>query len=123
MEAVLDVDKKYIDKPGVKRLEIEYGDMNYIIVNLDAKVIDVDGKLWEYSISEKDAYTLKDLIWAFSELDEYDYWPDKSKDHAPMSPLWRISFYDEFDIYYHKSGATSTPKILEQLVDILKNLK
>ena len=38
MEAVLDVDKKYIDKPGVKRLEIEYGDMNYIIVNLDAKV-------------------------------------------------------------------------------------
>ena len=68
MEAVLDVDKKYIDKPGVKRLEIEYGDMNYIIVNLDAKVIDVDGKLWEYSISEKDAYTLKDLIFIFHEL-------------------------------------------------------
>ena len=60
---------------------------------------------------------------SFKDLDEYEYWPDKSKDHAPMSPLWRISFYDEFDTYYHKSGATDTPKILEQLVDVLKNLK
>ena len=123
MEAVLDVEKKYIDKPNVKRVEIEYGDMNYIIVNLEAKVIDVDGKLWEYSITDEESGLLKNLIWAFSELDEYDYWPDKSKDHAPMSPLWRISFYDEFDTYYHKSGATDTPKILEQLVDVLKNLK
>ena len=54
MEAVLDVEKKYIDKPSIKRVELEYGDMNYIIVNLVEHVIDVDGKLWEYKISDED---------------------------------------------------------------------
>ena len=54
MEAVLDIDKKYIDKPTVKRLEIEYGAMNYIIVNLIEHVIDVDGQLWKYYISDED---------------------------------------------------------------------
>lgn len=123
MEAVLDVDKKYIDKPCVERIEIEYGDMNYIIVNLVEHVIDVDGKLWEYAYDEEIYEKIYNLTWAFTDLDEYDYWPDKSKDHKPMSPIWRLSFRDEFDNYYHKSGATSTPRILEQLVDILKNLK
>ena len=123
MEAVLDVEKKYIDKQLVKRVEIEYGDMNYIIANLEAKVIDVDGELWEYSITDEKSKKLNEIIWTFSDLDEYDYWPDKSKDHAPMSPKWRISFYDEFDTYYHKSGATGTPKELDSLVELLKGLK
>ena len=123
MEAVLDVEKKYIDKQLVKRVEIEYGDMNYIIANLEAKVIDVDGELWEYSITDEQSKKLNEIIWTFSDLDEYDYWPDKSKDHAPMSPKWRISFYDEFDTYYHKSGATGVPKELDSLVELLKGLK
>lgn len=123
MEAVLELDKKYIDKPNIKRLEIEYGNMNYIIVNMEAKVIDVDGCLWEYTIDKEKKELLNKLIWAFTELDEYDYWPDKSKEHAALSLLWRFSFYDEFDNYYHKSGTTSTPNILNQCVDILKNLK
>lgn len=123
MEAVLDVDKKYIDKPGVKRIEIEYSDMNYIIVNLVEHVIDVDGQLWEYSINEDKAKEINELIWSFADLDEYDYWPDKSKDHAPMSTKWRIAFYDEFDVYYHKSGATGVPNNLNKLVIILKELK
>lgn len=123
MEAVLDVDKKYIDKPRVKRLEIEYGDMNYIIVNFVEHVIDVDGRLWEYHISDQDNKSLMTLIWTFVDLDECDYWPDKSKDHAPMSTKWRIAFYDEFDVYYHKSGATSVPDNLNKLVKILKELK
>ena len=59
----------------------------------------------------------------FSELDEYDYWPDKSKDHAPMSPKWRLAFYDEFDTYYHKSGALSMSEDLTKLINILKELK
>ena len=103
MEAVLDVEKKYIDKPSIKRVELEYGDMNYIIVNLVERVIDVDGKLWEYKISDEDNKTLMDLIWVFAELDDYDYWPDKSKEH-------------------HTSGATGEPKELKQLVDRLKSL-
>ena len=123
MEAVLDVEKRYIDKSLVKRVEIEYGEMNYIIVNLEAKVIDVDGELWEYSITEDKAKEINELIWSFADLDEYDYWPDKSKDHAPMSPIWRLSVYDEFDTYYHKSGATGTPSELTKLVNILKKLK
>ena len=123
MEAVLDIDKKYIDKPTVKRLEIEYGDMNYIIVNLIEHVIDVDGQLWKYYISDEDNKLLMELIWTFVDLDEYDYWPDKSKDYTPMSIKWRIAFYDEFDVYYHKSGATGVPDNLNKLVKILKELK
>lgn len=122
MEAVLDVEKKYIDKPSIKRLELEYGDMNYIIVNLVEKVIDVDGKLWEYEIDDEDNKSLMDLIWVFGELDDYDYWPDKSKEHKPLSTAWRVAFYDEFDTYYHTSGATGEPKELKQLVDKLKSL-
>lgn len=122
MEAVLDVEKKYIDKPSIKRLELEYGDMNYIIVNLVEKVIDVDGKLWEYEINDEDKKSLMNLIWVFGELDDYDYWPDKSKEHKPLSTAWRVAFYDEFGTYYHTSGATGEPKELKQLVDKLKSL-
>ena len=122
MEAVLDVDKKYTYQPSIKRIEIEYGDMNYIIVNLVEHIIDVDGKLWEYAFDADTYQKIYDLTWTFADLDEYDYWPDKSKDHAPMSPIWRLSFYDEADTYYHKSGATGTPKELNRLIDILKSL-
>jgi hypothetical protein len=55
-------------------------------------------------------------------LDDYDYWPDKSKEHKPLSTAWRVAFYDEFDTYYHTSGATGEPKELKQLVDRLKSL-
>lgn len=124
MEAVMDIEKKYVDnKSLIKRLEIEYGEDNYIIVNLIEKVIDVDGRLWEYSINEDKAKEINEIIWSFADLDEYDYWPDKSKDHAPMSTKWRIAFYDEFDVYYHKSGATGVPDNLNKLVKILKELK
>lgn len=124
MEAVMDIEKKYVDnKSLIKRLEIEYGEDNYIIVNLIEKVIDVDGQLWEYSINEDKAKEINEIIWSFADLDEYDYWPDKSKDHAPMSTKWRIAFYDEFDVYYHKSGATGVPDNLNKLVKILKELK
>ena len=47
---------------------------------------------------------------------------DKSKDHEPLSTAWRVAFYDEFDTYYHTSGATGEPKELKQLVDRLKSL-
>ena len=60
---------------------------------------------------------------SIEDLDEYDYWPDKSKDHAPMSPMWRAAWYDEFDTYYHKSGALKYPDNFMKLVDILKELK
>ena len=124
MEAVMDIEKKYVDnKSLIKRLEIEYGEDNYIIVNLIEKVIDVDGQLWEYSINEDKVKEINEIIWFFADLDEYDYWPDKSKDHAPMSTKWRIAFYDEFDVYYHKSGATGVPDNLNKLVKILKELK
>ena len=122
MEAVLDVEKKYIDKPCIERIEIEYGDMNYIIVNLVEHVIDVDGKLWEYKYDEDTYQRIYDLTWKFADLDEYDYWPDKSKDHKPLSPIWRLSFRDEFDTYYHKSGAIGEPNELRALVDVLKKL-
>lgn len=123
MEAVLDIKKQISNQPAIKRIEIEYGEENYIIVNLVEHVIDVDGKLWEYTY-DKDVYqTIYDLTWSFRELDEYEYWPDKSKDHAPMSPIWRISFYDEFNTYYHKSGALSMCLKLMELIDVLKELK
>lgn len=122
-EVELDVKKMVSNKPDVKRLELEYKDMNYIIINFEAKVIDVNGELREYSIDEDEAKKIKDMIWTYEDLDEFDYWPDKSKDHAPMSPMWRLAFYDEFDTYYHKSGALSYPDNFMELVKILKNLK
>ena len=111
------------DKPFVKRLEMEYKDMNYIIINLEAKVIDVNGELWEYSIDDETNKNIQSLIWDYENLDEFDYWPDKTKDHAPMSPMWRIAWYDEFGNYYHKSGATKYPEKFEELINILKKLK
>lgn len=122
-EAVLDIKKMNTDKPFVKRLEMEYKDMNYIIINLEAKVIDVNGELWEYSIDDETNKNIQSLIWDYENLDEFDYWPDKTKDHAPMSPMWRIAWYDEFDNYYHKSGATKYPEKFEELINILKKLK
>ncbi len=121
--AELDVKKMVRNKPNVKRLELEYKDENYIIINLEAKVIDVNGELWEYSIDEVKSKVIHNLIWDFEELDEFDYWPDKSKDHVPMSPMWRIAWYDEFDTYYHKSGALKYPDKFMELVKILKELK
>ena len=121
--AELDVKKIVKNKPQIKRIELEYKDMNYIIINLEAKVIDVYGELWEYELDEKTNQKIHDLIWEYEELDEFDYWPDKTKDHAPLSPMWRIAFYDEFDTYYHKSGALSYPPKFMELVKILKNLK
>ena len=119
----LDVKKIVKNKPQIKRIELEYKDMNYIIINLEAKVIDVNGELWEYELDEKTNQKIHDLIWEYEDLDEFDYWPDKTKDHAPLSPMWRIAFYDEFDTYYHKSGALSYPPKFMELVKILKNLK
>lgn len=122
-EVELDVKKMVNNKPDVKRLELEYKDMNYIIINFEAKVVDVNGELREYSLDDETAKKIKDMIWTYEDLDEFDYWPDKSKDHAPMSPMWRLAFYDEFDTYYHKSGALSYPDNFMELVKILKNLK
>ena len=122
-EAVLDVKKMNVSKPIIKRLEIEYKDMNYIIINLIEKVIDYNGNLWEYSIDEELSKNISNMIWSYEDLDEFDYWPDKTNDHSPMSPMWRIAWYDEFDTYYHKSGATKYPENFMDLVTVLKNLK
>lgn len=123
MARELEVTKKVRNKPMIKRVELEYGDINYIIVNLLENVIDVDGKLWEYQADDEIKQKIFDLVWDYAELDEFDFWPDKSKDHKPMSPKWRLAFYDEFDTYYHKSGATHYPENFMKLVDLLKNLK
>ena len=123
MDAQLEVNKKSSKRVHIKRIEIEYKDMNYIIANLEENVIDVNGELWEYSIDEKTKNKIEDMIWEYKDIDEYDYWPDKSNDHAPMSPMWRISFTDEYDTYYHKSGATKYPDGLLTLIDLLKSLK
>ena len=120
--ATLDVDKKYLDKKNIKRIELEYKDMNYIIINLEEKVIDVNGELYEVLIDDNKYNEIKDLIWDFKDLDEYDYWPDKSKDHKPMSPMWRLAWYDEVDTYYHKSGALKYPDNFMKLVNLLKEL-
>lgn len=119
----LDVKKMVRNKPKVKRLELEYKGENYIIINLEEKVIDVNGCLWEYKITVDKEDVINNLIWNFEEIDEFDYWPDKSKDHAPLSPMWRISWYDEYGTYYHKSGALKYPDGFMELVDVLKNLK
>ncbi len=121
--AELDVKKMVNNKPSIKRLELEYKDMNYIIINFEAKVIDINGELREYSIDEKTSKEIMDKIWTYESLDEYDYWPDKTRDHAPISPMWRLAFYDEFDTYYHKSGALSYPDNFMEIVKLLKNLK
>ncbi len=123
MATEVEVNKKSSKIVHIKRLEIEYKDMNYIIINLEENVIDVNGELWEYSIDKKDKEKIEKMIWEYKDIDEYDYWPDKTKDHEPLSPMWRISFYDEFDTYYHKSGATKYPPKLMDLVEILKELK
>ena len=119
----LDVKKMVRNKPKVKRLELEYKDENYIIINLEEKVIDVNGSLWEYKIDVDKEDVINNLIWDFEEIDEFDYWPDKSRDHEPLSPMWRISWYDEFDTYYHKSGALKYPDNFMHLVNVLKDLK
>ena len=123
MATELETNKKSSKKVHIKRLEIEYKDMNYIIINLEENVIDVNGELWEYSIDPKEKEKIEEMIWEYKNIDEYDYWPDKSGDHEPLSPMWRISFYDEFETYYHKSGATKYPENLMKLVEILKGLK
>ena len=123
MATEVEVNKKSSKIVHIKRLEIEYKDMNYIIINLEENVIDVNGELWEYSIDKKTKEKIEKMIWEYKTIDEYDYWPDKTKDHEPLSPMWRISFYDEFDTYYHKSGATKYPPKLMDLVEILKELK
>ena len=121
--AELDVKKQVKNKPSIKRIELEYKDMNYIIINLEEHVIDVNGELWEYSNDEDKNKKIMDMVWDYEDIDEFDYWPDKSNDHAPMSPMWRLAWYDEFDTYYHKSGATKYPDHFLELIDILKELK
>ena len=121
--AELDVKKQVKNKPSIKRIELEYKDMNYIIINLEEHVIDVNGELWEYSIDEDKTKKIMDMVWEYEDIDEFDYWPDKSNDHVPMSPMWRLAWYDEFDTYYHKSGATKYPEQFLELIDILKELK
>ena len=123
MATELEVNKKSSKRVHIKRIEIEYKDMNYIFANLEENVIDVNGELWEYSIDEDTKNKLEDMIWEYKDIDEYDYWPDKTNDHAPMSPMWRISFTDEYETYYHKSGATKYPDGLLTLVDLLRSLK
>jgi len=120
--AVLDVDKKYIDKRKINRIELEYKDMNYIIVNLEEKVIDVNGELYEVNIDKESMNKIYKMVWEYELLDEYDFWPDKSKDHKPMSPMWRIAWYDDADTYYHKSGALKYPDKFMDLVNYLKKL-
>ena len=119
--AELDVKKMVLNKPKIKRLELEYGDMNYIIVNLEEKVIDDNGKLKEYTDDKNES--ICNLVWQIDSIDEFLYWPDKTKDHSPMSILWRLSFYDEYDVYYHKSGVTKYPDDFMKLVDMLQSLK
>ena len=123
MEAVLEVNKKNSNNPKIKRVELEYGDMEYIIANLEESVIDVDGTIYMYKEETDKIKEITKLLWEFKDLDEFDYWPDKSKDHPPMSPMWRLSYYDEFETYYHKSGATSYPPKFMDLVNLLKKLE
>ncbi len=119
MEAVLDVEKKYKDKKKIKRVEIEYENDEYIIFNLEEKVIDVNGSIYMVDVTDGDIKTIEEMIWEYEDLDEFDYWPDKTRDHLPMATLWRISFYDELEIYYHKSGATKYPP---RFMELVKNL-
>ena len=122
MEAVLDIDKKYKDKKHIKRVELEYDDRKYIIFNLEEKVIDVDGVIYMVDVDDKELSEIEKMIWDYTDMDEYDYWPDKNGDHPPMSILWRISFYDEMEVYYHKSGVTKYPDNYKALVSKLVKL-
>ncbi len=119
----LDVKKMVRNKPKIVRAELEYKDLNYIIINLVEHVIDVNGELWEYSIDDDTHNQIENMIWDYEEIDEFDYWPDKTGDHIPMSPMWRISWTDEYDTYYHKSGATKYPDDFMKLVNLLKKMK
>ena len=120
---VLDIEKKYSSKTKINRVELEYDDMNYIIVNFEKNVIDDNGSLREYSITDSDLANVEKLIWNYEEIDEYDYWPDKSKDHPPMATMWRIAWWDENGRYHHKSGATKYPDDFMTLVNELRKLK
>ena len=64
----LDVKKMVKNKPSVKRLELEYKGENYIIINFEAKVIDVNGDLWEYSVDDDKSMVIHNLIWNFEEI-------------------------------------------------------
>lgn len=123
MEAVLEVNKKNTNNPKIKRVELEYGEMEYIIANFEESVIDIDGVIYMYKEDKDIIKEITDMLWEYKDLDEFDYWPDKSKDHPPMSPMWRISYYDEFETYYHKSGATSYPPKLLNLISLFKKLE
>ena len=118
----LDVEEKYSSKEHIKRVEIEYWNMNYIIVNFVDKVIDDNGSLREFLLNSKDLELIEKKIWEYEYLDEYDYWPDKSKDHPPMATKWRISWWDEHERYHHKSGATKDLDGLDDLIKMLKKL-
>jgi hypothetical protein len=106
----------------VKRCEIEYKDMNYIIVNLMENVIDINGELYEYTISDDEKNLINDMIIEYKDMDDFEYWEDKTSETKPMPVMWRIGFYDEFDNYYHKSGALKYPPKFMELVDHLKKL-
>lgn len=118
----LDIEKKYSSKAHINRVEIEYGDMNYIIVNFDSKVIDDNGNLREFSLDENKLQLIENRIWEYENLDEYDYWPDKSKDHPPMAIKWRLSWWDSEEKYHHKSGVTKDLIGLDELINDLKAL-
>ena len=123
MEAVLDVEKKHKEKKHIKRLELEYDMDNYIIFNLEEKVIDVDGVIYMVNISDEDLLEIENMIWEYENLDEYDYWPDKSGDHPPIATMWRLAFYDEVEVYYHKNGALKYPPKFMELVKKLKSIE
>ena len=123
MEAVLEVNKKDIEKPNIKRAELEYGDMNYIIINLEERVIDIDGIIYEYKKDASLEEKITNMLWEYKNIDEYDYWPDKTNDHPPIKVLWRLSFYDEYETYYHKNGALKYPDKFMDLVELLKRLQ
>ena len=65
----LEVDKKYSkSKPKINRVEIEYKDMNYIIANFAEKVIDINGDIYEYTISDEQLDDLEKMIWNYAYL-------------------------------------------------------
>ena len=72
MATELEVNKKSSKRVHIKRIEIEYKDMNYIIANLEENVIDVNGELWEYSIDEDTKNKLEDMMWEYNDIDEYE---------------------------------------------------
>ena len=119
----LEVDKKYTTKSKINRVELEYGDLNYIIVNFEEKVVDNNGDIHSFNIADGKLMSIESKIWEYENIDEYDYWPDKSKDHPPLATKWRLAWWDENSSYHHKSGATKYPDEFMGLVDVLKELK